>query len=72
MDVWAAWAQEVDFTDKKAKVTKKVATGLHLNLAVSHLYRDEFAECAQAIPRRADLLWARMPTWPNATNCSTG
>ena len=49
MDVWAAWAQEVDFTDKKAKVTKKVATGLHLNLAVSHLYRDEFAECAQAI-----------------------
>ena len=49
MDVWAAWAQEVDFTDKKAKVTKKVATGLHLNLAVSHLYRNEFAECAQAI-----------------------
>ena len=49
MDVWSAWAQEVDFTDKKAKVTKKVATGLHLNLAVSHLYRNEFAECAQAI-----------------------
>ena len=49
MDVWGAWAQEVDFTDKKAKVTKKVATGLHLNLAVSHLYRNEFAECAQAI-----------------------
>ena len=49
MDVWAAWAQEVDFTDKKAKVTKKVATGLHLNLAVSHLYRNEFAKCAQAI-----------------------
>ena len=49
MNVWAAWAQEVDFTDKKAKVTKKVATGLHLNLAVSHLYRNEFAECAQAI-----------------------
>ena len=49
MDVWAAWAQEVDFTDKKAKVTKKVATGLHLNLAVSHLYRNEFPECAQAI-----------------------
>ena len=38
-----------DFTDKKAKVTKKVATGINLNLAVSHLYRDEYVQCAQAI-----------------------
>ena len=49
MAVWTEWATEVDFVDKKAKVTKKVATGLHLNLAVCHLYRDEFVECAQAI-----------------------
>ena len=39
----------VDFTDKKAKVTKKVATGLHLNLAVSHLYRNEFGPAAEAL-----------------------
>ena len=47
--VWNEWATMTDFTDKKAKVTKKVATGINLNLAVSHLYRDEYVECAQAI-----------------------
>ena len=46
---WNAWADMVDFTDKKAKVTKKVATGLQLNLAVSHLYRNEFGLAAEAL-----------------------
>jgi len=52
---WNAWVQEVDFVDKKAKVTKDVATGLYLNLAVSHLYRDEFVESAQAISQARGL-----------------
>jgi Leucine-rich repeat (LRR) protein len=46
---WNDWVNMVDFTDKKAKVTKKVATGLHLNLAVSHLYRNEFGLAAEAL-----------------------
>ena len=33
--VWNEWATMTDFTDKKAKVTKKVATGINLNLAVA-------------------------------------
>jgi Leucine-rich repeat (LRR) protein len=41
--------KQVDFVDKKAKVTKKVATGLYLSLAAAHLYRDEYTECASAI-----------------------
>lgn len=49
IDTWRSWAAKVDFTDKKAKVTRAVALGLHLNLAQAHLYRDEFTECAQAI-----------------------
>lgn len=46
---WQEWAKKVDFTDKKAKVTRGLALGLHLNLAQAHLYRGEFTECAQAI-----------------------
>ena len=46
---WNAWTDMVDFTNKKAKVTKKVAIGLHLNLAVSHLYRNEFGPAAEAL-----------------------
>ena len=49
MAVWTEWSTKTDFTNKKAMVTKKVATGLSLNLAVCHLYRDEYVECAQAI-----------------------
>ena len=30
----------VDFTNKKAKVTKKAAIGLHLNLAVSRYVQE--------------------------------
>ena len=44
MAVWTEWATKTDFTNKKAMVTKKVATGLNLNLAVCHLYRDEYVE----------------------------
>ena len=47
--VWNEWVKQVDFVDKKAKVTKKVATGLYLSLAAAHLYRDEYTECASAI-----------------------
>ena len=32
--------------DKKAKVTKKVALGLQLNLATAHLYRNEYDPAA--------------------------
>ena len=46
---WNEWVKLVDFTDKKAKVTKTVAAGLHLNLAVSHLYRNEFGPAAEAL-----------------------
>ena len=46
---WNAWLEELDFVDKKAKVTKKVALGLHLNLATAHLYRNEFGPCGAAI-----------------------
>ena len=49
MAVWAEWSTKTDFINKKAMVTKKVATGLSLNLAVCHLYRDEYVECAQAL-----------------------
>ena len=49
IDTWRSWAAKVDFTDRKAKVTRAVALGLHLNLAQAYLYRSEFAECAQAI-----------------------
>lgn len=52
---WQTWAEEVDFTDKKAKVTKKVATGLHLNLAAAHLYRNEFGMCGQEISKARGL-----------------
>ena len=46
---WASWVEQVDFVDKKAKVTKKVAAGLYLSMAVCHLYRDEYRECAEAL-----------------------
>lgn len=46
---WNEWVKLVDFTDKKAKVTKTVAAGLQLNLAVSHLYRNEFGPAAEAL-----------------------
>ncbi len=46
---WGEWAGKVDFTDKKAKVTRGLALGLQLNLAQAHLYRGEFTECAEAI-----------------------
>ena len=46
---WNEWVDMVDFTNKKAKVTKKVATGLHLNLAASHVYRNEFGPAAEAL-----------------------
>ena len=46
---WQEWAVKVDFTDKKAKVTRGLALGLHLNLAQAHLYRGEFTQCAEAI-----------------------
>ena len=49
IDTWREVALKVDFTDRKAKVTRAVALGLHLNLAQAHLYRNEFTECAQAI-----------------------
>ena len=49
IDTWRSWAAKVDFTDRKAKVTRAVALGLHLNLAQAHLYRNEFTACAQAI-----------------------
>lgn len=49
METWRKWAEKVDFTDKKAKVTRGLALGLHLNLAQAHLYRGEFTDCAQAI-----------------------
>ena len=46
---WNEWAAQVDFTSKKPKVSREVAMGMHLNLAVCHLYRDEFSLSAQAI-----------------------
>lgn len=46
---WNEWATQVDFTSKKPKVSREVAMGMHLNLAVCHLYRDEFSLSAQAI-----------------------
>jgi len=49
IQTWKEWAGKVDFTDKKAKVTRGLALGMRLNLAQAHLYRDEFKECAQAI-----------------------
>ena len=49
IETWRKWAAKVDFTDRKAQVTRAVALGLHLNLAQAHLYRNEFSECAQAI-----------------------
>lgn len=49
IQTWRSWADKVDFTDKKAKVTRAVALGMHLNLAQAHLYRDEFTACAKAI-----------------------
>ena len=49
IDTWRKWAAKVDFTDRKAQVSRAVALGLHLNLAQAHLYRNEFTECAQAI-----------------------
>jgi hypothetical protein len=49
IDTWGEWAAKVDFTDKRAKVTRAVALGLYLNLAQAHLYRNEFDACAQAI-----------------------
>ena len=51
IDTWGEWAAKVDFTDKRAKVTRAVALGLYLNLAQAHLYRNEFDACAQAIIR---------------------
>lgn len=49
INTWTEWAAKVDFTDKKAKITREVALGLHLNLAQAHLYLNAFDACAQAI-----------------------
>lgn len=49
IETWQNWAEKVDFTDRKAKVTRGLALGMYLNLAQAHLYRNGFSECAQAI-----------------------
>ena len=36
IETWQNWAEKVDFTDKKAKVTRGLALGMHLNLAQAH------------------------------------
>ena len=49
IETWRKWADKVDFTDRKAQVTRAVALGLYLNLAQAHLFRNEFSDCALAI-----------------------
>lgn len=56
IETWKKWSEKVDFTDKKAKVTRAVALGLKLNLAQAYLYRNEFNECAQAISEARALV----------------
>lgn len=46
---WNEWAAKVDFTSKKPMVSREVAFGMHMNLAVCHLYRDEFALAGAAL-----------------------
>lgn len=56
IDTWREWAGKVDFTDKKAKVTRSVALGMRLNLAQAHLFRNEFDACAESLSEARSLV----------------
>lgn len=54
--VWSKWASEVNFTDKKAKVNKSIAAGLHYNMAQAQLYMNEFDSSAESITKVRGLI----------------
>lgn len=56
VDTWAAAAAEVNFTDKKAKITKAVAAGLYYNIAQANLYMNKFDASAEAITQCRGLI----------------
>lgn len=56
VEIWNRWALSVNFTDKKAKVTKAVAAGLHYNMAQAQLYMNQFDACAESITKVRGLI----------------
>jgi hypothetical protein len=63
MGVWTAWLQKSDLLNPKAEVNTDVTRGLHLNLAVAHIYRESFAEAAQHLSQARGMTRATDPEW---------
>ena len=63
MGVWTTWLQKSDLLNPKAEVNADITRGLHLNLAVAHIYRESFAEAAQHLSQARGMTRSTDPEW---------
>jgi len=64
MEVWTQWLGKADLLNPKSEVNTDVARGLHLNLAVAHIYRGEFAEAAAHVSKARSMTGPNDAEWP--------
>lgn len=64
MQVWTQWLGKADLLNPKSEVNTDVARGLHLNLAVAHIYRGEFAEAAAHVSKARSMTGPNDSEWP--------
>lgn len=63
MGVWTEWLQKADLLNPKAEVNTDVARGLHLNLAVVHIYRGAFTQAASHLSQARGMTRPSDPEW---------
>ncbi len=64
MEVWTQWLGKADLLNPKSEVNTDVARGLHLNLAVAHIYRGEFSEAAAHVSKARSMTGPNDAEWP--------